>query len=267
MKKHQKNSEERREKFRLERLQKNARFGEIVFTKHGVYEAQPCGMCTKHHRVFYPPVMIACEEMNSNQFKGEQLGHFDEPKAFMDSLSDGSLPCHSKTSLKNKKASTSIFRGTSSAKHHLSGVRCANMGFLRNQAAESQHFPARSQNYSKYSKHKLSEDVSLNNSSSSLEAAIPVQGDSCDICLLAEESKLYHMECRSVKREGRVDKGPSGFVQGTVRCPNCCQMMCFQAQNEEDLERQVKKEILIQEEDALRKHLSDERDHYKQTLQ
>ena len=273
MKKSQQNTDinsRRREKSRIERLQKNARFGEIVFTKHGIYEARPCVKCGMHHRVFYPSVMMHCEA-ESDGYVSKNVDQSGQPKILSpDPNSELGSPCHSRSDLGNKKQPKSIFRGTHSAMQYLSAFKCTNMNFLQSQTAAHPSISITSTTYPRYSKHRRHEDSSIEGSNTSLEAREEgLQDNSCEICLLAEENKLYHMNYRSGKGEIHqhdMKGGGGSFVQGTVKCPTCSHWMCFQADNEEEIEKRVKMEMLSQEEDHLRERLTRGREHYRITL-
>ena len=271
MKRSQQNLEKcskQREQSRIERLQKNARFGEIVFTKHGVYEARPCEKCSLHHRVFYPPVLITCEgqtDIEGNRCRIQNLDRAVHPK-IIGSEDNGEAasnsPCHSRSDIRNKRQLGSIFRGTNSAKQYLSGLKCANMGF-HGQTTTQRSCSAASSSYPKYSRHKHHEESSINGSNTSLDIREETS-NSCEVCLLAEENKFGHI---TAKGEATFDiRGSGGCVQGAVQCPTCSQWMCFRAESEEEIERLVKKEILIQEEDALKQRLAKGREQYKKTL-
>jgi len=270
MKKSQQIIERKREKSRIERLQKNARFGEIVFTKHGIYEARPCVKCSMHHRVFYPPIMVNCEtENDGHSFMNKNVDQSGQPKILSsDAISELDSPCHSRSDIENKKQPKSIFRGTHSAMQYLSAFKCTNMNFLQSQTAAHPSISITSTSYPKYSKHRRHEDSSVDESNTSLEAREEgLQENSCEICLLAEENKLYHMNYRSGKGEAQHDgKGGGGFVQGTVKCPTCSHWMCFQADNEEEIEKRVKMEMFSQEEDHLKERLTRGRDQFRMTL-
>lgn len=73
----------------------------------------------------------------------------------------------------------------------------------------------------------------------------------------------HHHHRRNINSDSRKH---TSQVKGAVQCPTCTHWMVFQAENEAVLEKIVKREMFLQEEEALKQHLAKEKERYEQAM-
>ena len=268
------------ERSRIKRLQKVARVGEIVFTKHGVYEAHPCEYCSLHHKVApsvlsqnHCPVLI-CKKACGKEIRNTKVN--PDPLMPKRRLSEVNMGDSRSRKVAYNTVIPSLSQGSWSNKLIYSSAQ--NHTILNNHAqvisplmntcnfsptpptAPCPRTPAAAR-----SRQDRVLKIAQDKSSLGIEKELLTNAHET---FLHQDYHNQHNHYHSKKNpDNRNNRKYSSQINGVVHCPSCFHQISFQSESDVALERLTKRERFLQEEDALKQNLVSERERYKQAMQ
>lgn len=278
------------EQSRLERLRRAARVGEIVFTKHGVYETHQCDYCCMHHKV--PPSLLSQTHCPAFTCKNAWGKKYNQTQSNPDSLNPDSLPPRRRLledtmhdigcrNMAHNTVFPSLGKSVLLNKDTRSAPTDTHFNNLEYSSLDNSHGQAISHNFSPIppttpcprttsaakSRHDRLLKRSLAKSNMDTEELAEEHGHDTFRQQNHHTQHNNHHTQHNNHHNRKTDRTYSSQAKDMVQCPSCSTWICFQAETDADLERSIKREIFLQEEDTLKQNLIRERERYKQAMQ